>query len=105
LASTEASHHLQLVSPLPTIHYRRRPVSTKTNPQQAQPSRQPTGVKIINVVAASTTAKPATRSRGEEDETQNKLTPHEGEQREAYLKKRNKNKNQLLFVCFSPCCR
>jgi hypothetical protein len=45
--------------------------------QQAQPPRQPTGVKIINVTAASTTARPATRSRGGEDETHNKPTRRE----------------------------
>jgi hypothetical protein len=36
-------------------------------------------VKIINVIAASTTARPTTRSRGEEDKTQNKLTRYEGD--------------------------
>jgi hypothetical protein len=34
-------------------------------------------VEIINVAAPSTTSRPATRSKGEEDETHNKLTRSE----------------------------
>jgi hypothetical protein len=45
--------------------------------QQAQPPRQPTGAEIINAAAPSTTTKPTTRSRGEEDETHVKLTDSE----------------------------
>jgi len=45
--------------------------------KQTQSPRQPTGVEILNTAAPSTTARPATRSRGEEDETHNKLTRSE----------------------------
>jgi hypothetical protein len=45
--------------------------------KQTQPPRQPTGVEILNAATPSTITRPATRSRGEEDETHNKLTRSE----------------------------
>jgi hypothetical protein len=66
-------------------------------------------VKIINVAVASTTARPATRSRGEEDETHNKPTRREvdpkiGEGCEPiWTKKKEKLKSTAccVFGCFA----
>jgi len=79
--------------------------------QQAQPPRQPTGAEIINVAAPSTTARPATRSRGEEDETHDKLTRSEIDLKEKGKKTMNrsgpKKKEKLkstaccVFGCFA----